>query len=788
MRFHELAKEFGVESKKLIKLLAEEGVVIKSHMSTIDEKQEKQLRKFAASLPKSATTPEKKKSVKAPAKKAKSKKVEPEVKEEPEEKVYLVKKKKKVVEEEPVKPVKVAEEEPVKVAEVKKVPKEEKPAAPVEEVSKKEKKTKKLSIEEIARQEVEAEVVPEPVVEAVEEPKKPEPETKPEVDPEAETAEEPEEAELKTLDVHFPLSVKDLAEHMDVKPNVVISKLMGYGVFATITQNLDKDTASVVAQEFGFQLTSGSSKKSKQVEEEIEEEIPLPFETEDDPKDLLERAPVVTILGHVDHGKTSLLDKIREANVVASEKGGITQHIGAYHINYKGHPITFLDTPGHAAFTAMRARGAQVTDIAILVVAADDGLMPQTEEAISHAQDAGVPMIIAINKMDLPGANPDRIKQQLAEKNLATEDWGGEVIAVPVSAINGDGIDSLLEMILLQAEMLELKANPNRLAYGNVIEAKLTPGRGPVVTALIRKGTLKVGDYIVSDHFNGKVKAMIDDLDNQQKSVGPSYPVEVLGLNGVPEPGMDLFACGTEKEAKFISEKRSERIKNQELKSKSHVTLEDMFDQISAGEVKGMNIIVKTDVQGTLEAIKKSLLTIESDKIKLKVVHGGAGDITESDVMLASASQAVIIGFHTKAAAKVVDLAKQEGVEIRIYEIIYQIVEDVRKAMEGLLEPTFSEKLVGQAQVRQTFKISKTGTIAGCYVTDGNITRQSIVKLKRQEEIIFEGKLASLKRFKDEVKEVKSGFECGIRLADFDKIQEDDVIEAYVLEKQETLL
>ncbi len=783
MRFHELAKELGVESKKLLQKMIDDGVAIKSHMSVITEEQESIARRCAQGLLNGSSGKDskgEKKELKKPAVKPK-KKIEEPIIEEPKEKIFLVKKEKpKPVVVEPPKEV-VKKEEPIKIEEPKK-----------QEV------LIKKPVEVVVKQ------TPTPAHTPTFKPHKPEPKSEPileeEILPKEEVQEEeaPKEPEEKVLKVSFPIKVKDLADLMDVKPNILITKLMGYGVFATITQSLDQDTATIAAHEFGFDLEGGTAAASKAQQEGVEEgtapelemveEIPLPFEAPDDPKDLKERAPVVTILGHVDHGKTSLLDKIRVANVAASETGGITQHIGAYRIMHNNRPITFLDTPGHEAFTAMRARGASVTDIAILVVAADDGIMPQTEEAIDHALAAKVPIIVAINKMDLPGASPDKIKQQLAQRNLATEDWGGQVIAVEVSATKGTGIEKLLEMILLQAEMLELKANPNRLAYGTVVESKLSPGRGPIVTTLIRKGTLKIGDYIVSDLFSGRVKAMSDHQGIPQKEAAPSVPVEVLGLNGVPEPGADFFSCATEKEARLITERRLLKKKIQEKKSKGVVTLEDMFNQISAGQIKSMNIILKTDVQGSLEALKKSLTGIPSDKISLKIIHSGVGDISESDVMLASASKAVAVGFHVRVGAKTKDLAKRERVEIRLYEIIYQLIDDVRKAMQGMLEPTVHEVVIGQAQVRQVFKVSKAGTIAGCYVTDGSITRQSKVRLKRDKEVLFDGQIASLKRFKDEVREVKSGFECGIRLADFDQVQENDFLEAYILEKQETLL
>jgi len=473
---------------------------------------------------------------------------------------------------------------------------------------------------------------------------------------------------------------------------------------------------------------------------------------------------------------------------VSSEKGGITQHIGAYRIDHKGKPISFIDTPGHEAFTAMRARGAKITDIAILVIAADDGIMPQTAEAIDHVLAAKVPIIVAVNKIDLPGVNSDKTKRQLAEKNLATEDWGGETICVEVSAVTGQGIDQLLEMILLQAEIMELKANPNRLAYGSVIEAKLSKGRGPVVTVLIHNGSLRVGDTVVSGNFWGRVKAMHNEYRQLLKEASPSFPVEVLGLNGVPEAGSDFFACSTEKEAKAIVEFRQLKVRSQVTGGREGTTLEDIFEQIASGQAKTLNLILKTDVQGSLEALQKSIESLPSEKIAPRIIHGGVGEISESDVMLASASKSIILGFHVGIIENVKGAAKKEGVEIRQYDVIYRMIDDVRKAMEGLLEPTFKEVVIGKAQIRQCFKISKAGTIAGCYVTDGNIRRQAKVRILRNDTVVFEGEMASLKRFKDEVKEVKSGFECGIRLLNFDLIQENDVIEAYILEKEATTL
>ena len=484
-------------------------------------------------------------------------------------------------------------------------------------------------------------------------------------------------------------------------------------------------------------------------------------------------------MGHVDHGKTSLLDAIRQTKVQQGEAGGITQHIGAYTVEANGKPITFLDTPGHAAFTAMRARGAQATDIAVLVVAADDGVMPQTIEAINHAKSAGVPVIVAINKIDKPAANPDRVKQELTEYGLVSEEWGGDTIMVPVSAITGDGLDTLLEMILLVADVAELRANPNRMAKGIIIEARLDRGRGPVATVLVQNGTLHVQDTIVAGMTYGRVRAMYDDNGKAVKQAGPSMPVEVIGFSDVPAAGDIIYAVEQDKLSKQVVEERKDRLKAEKLKSMSRVSLDDLFSKIAEGQMKELNIIVKADVQGSVEALKQSLEKLSNDEVRVRVIHGAAGAISESDILLASTSNAIVIGFNVRPDAAVMAAAEREKVDVRLYRIIYNAIEDVEKAMKGLLAPEFKEEVLGHATVRQTFKVSSVGTVAGSYVTDGKIVRNAEVRLVRNGVVVYEGKLSSLKRFKDDAKEVAAGYECGITLENYNDIKEEDVIEAF---------
>ncbi|MEA3346768.1 MAG: translation initiation factor IF-2 [Candidatus Auribacterota bacterium] len=596
-----------------------------------------------------------------------------------------------------------------------------------------------------------------------------------------------EEPSTKVLDIETPISVKNLSGRINIKPNELIAKLMALGIFASLNQKLDAETTEIVVHEYGFDLLKKEHKKEPEIQQVPEEsktvEEDLLEEIEDRPEDLKPHPPVVAFLGHVDHGKTTLLDYIRKTKVVAGEHGGITQHIGAYRVHIHGASITFLDTPGHEAFTAMRARGANITDIVVLVIAADDGIMPQTIEAINHSKAAGVTIMVAITKIDKPDVDIDRVKRQLTELELMPEDWGGELICCPVSGITGEGVEHLLEMIPLQAEVLDLKANPNRPAQGTVIEAKLTKDKGPIAVVLVEKGTLRRGDYVISGLYYGKVKALIDEHGKMLKEAGPSVPVEILGLAGVPEAGSDFRVVADEKQARAISQSRASRYKFNQLDMRQKITLENLYDHIRMGSARGLKLVLKSDVQGSMEALVKSLEAIDSKEVKLNIIHSGIGDINESDIMLAAASDGIVIGFHLRVPALIKEVAKREGVEIRTYNVIYNIIEDVRLGLEGLLEPEEKETINGHVEVRQVFKISKVGNIAGCYVTDGYINRNSKIRVLRGEEAVFVGKVKSLKRFKDEVKEVKSGFECGISLEGFNDIKEKDIIESYAIEK-----
>ncbi len=570
------------------------------------------------------------------------------------------------------------------------------------------------------------------------------------------------------------LTVGELAEKLNKDSSELIKKLMFLGVMATKNEDLEKETIELIAEDYGVE-----------VEEEIEiDELGIETQVEeDDPAKLEERPPVVTIMGHVDHGKTTLLDSIRHTKVTAGEAGGITQHIGAYQVREDGKKITFLDTPGHAAFTTMRARGAQVTDITILVVAADDGVMPQTKEAINHAKAAEVPIIVAVNKMDKEGANPDRVMQELTEFELVPEAWGGDTIYVNVSALKGDGIDELLEMILLVAEVEELKANPDKRARGTVVEAELDKGRGPVATLLVQEGTMKVGDPIVVGNTYGKIRAMVNDLGKREKSAGPSTPVEITGLNGVPNAGDQFVIFEDEKKARQFGEARANRAREEERNQTSKVSIDDLFDQIQEGDVKEINVIVKADVQGSVEAVKGSLEKINVEGVKINIIHAGAGAIAESDVILASASNALIIGFNVRPDANAKRTAESEKVDIRLHRVIYDAIEEIESAMKGMLDPEYEEKVIGQVEVRQLFKVSRIGTIAGSYVLEGKITRDSTVRLIRDGVVIYEGNLNALKRFKDDVKEVAAGYECGITLQNYNDVKEGDIIEAYIMEE-----
>ncbi len=578
-----------------------------------------------------------------------------------------------------------------------------------------------------------------------------------------------QEAENKVLKVTEFVTVSEVATMMDVSVTQIISACMSLGMMVTMNQRLDAETLSIVAEEFGFEVEF--------VNADIEESIAV---EEDAPEDLKSRAPIVTVMGHVDHGKTSLLDYIREENVIAGESGGITQHIGAYGVTLKGgQKIAFLDTPGHEAFTAMRARGAQVTDIAIIVVAADDDVMPQTKEAISHAQAAGVPIVFAINKIDKPTANPDKIKEQLANMNLLVEDWGGKIQSHDISAKTGQGVEELLEKVLLEAEILELKANPDKRANGTVVEAFLDRGRGYVSTVLVQAGTLKIGDYVLAGTNSGKIKAMHDERGKEIKEAGPATPVSILGLDGAPQAGDKFNVMEDEREAKDIANKRTQLQREQSVRTQKHITLDEIGRRIALGDFKELNIILKGDVDGSVEALTDSFGKLSTEEIVVNIIHKGVGAITESDVLLASASDAIIIGFNVRPAGNARQVADKEEIDIRMYSIIYDAINDLKDAMEGMLSPVMKEEITGTAEIRETFKISKIGTIAGCMVTSGKIFRNSGVRLIRDGVVIYTGELASLKRFKDDVKEVSKGYDCGMQVKNYNDIREGDIIEAY---------
>ena len=582
-------------------------------------------------------------------------------------------------------------------------------------------------------------------------------------------------AKKAQLKVQIPdeISVGELAARMKKTGVEVVKKLIKLGVMASLSDVIDYDTAALVAMELGCKV-------EHEVIVTIEER--LIDDHEDTEEELVPRAPVLVVMGHVDHGKTSLLDRIRQANVVAGEAGGITQHIGAYRVEINGSPITFLDTPGHEAFTSMRARGAMVTDIAILIVAADDGIMPQTVESINHAKAAGIPIIVAINKIDVPGANPERIKQQLTEYELVAEEWGGDTIVCPISAKTGEGIDHLLEMVALTAEMAELKANPNRAAKGAVIEARLDKGRGPIMTVLVQNGTLRTGDIIIAGTSVGRVRVMTNDRGEKVDEAGPSVPVEITGMSEVPDAGDTFNVVSDERMARELVEQRKDEKKNASA-STVKVSLEDLFSRIKQGELKDLNIIVKADVQGSAEAIKQSLEKLSNDEVRVKVIHSGVGAINESDVMLAATSGAIIVGFNVRPDNAARDNAARSNVDIRMYRVIYDCINEIEAAMKGMLAPKFKEALIGHAEVRQVYKVSHVGTVCGCYVQDGKITRGCQVRLVRDGIVIHEGALASLRRFKDDVKEVQSGYECGLSVEKYNDIKEGDIVEAFVMEQ-----
>lgn len=576
----------------------------------------------------------------------------------------------------------------------------------------------------------------------------------------------------RRIKVDEAIMLSELAKRMGIKASEIIKMLMGQGIMATVNQSIDYETACLVAAEFDYEVEKAA----------FEEEELIKVE-QDDPEALRERPPVVTIMGHVDHGKTSLLDVIRKTHVTDLEAGGITQHIGAYSVSTEKGQITFLDTPGHEAFTAMRSRGAQVTDLVILVVAADDGVMPQTVEAINHARASKVPLIVAVNKIDKAGADPDRVYRELAEKDLTPEAWGGDTIFVNVSAKQKIGIDDLLEMILLQSEVMELKANPSKQAFGHVVEAKLDSGRGPVATVLIKEGTLRTGDPVVCGVHFGKVRAMLSDMGTPVTEAGPSIPVEVLGLSGVPFAGDELVALKDEKDAKQVSSHRTQKQRSKELAKTNRMSLDNLFEKMKEGEVKDLNLIIKTDVDGSMEALKDSLVKLSNDEVKINVVHSASGTITESDVSLAAVSNAIIIGFNVRPTPKVQAMATEEGVDMRFHNVIYHVIKEIKDAIAGMMESIFEERILGRAEVREVFQIPKIGAIAGCHVTDGKIERSQLMRLLRDGVVYYEGKNSSLRRFKDDVKEVQSGYECGIGIENYNDIKVGDVIECYYLEE-----
>ncbi|HUW22471.1 MAG TPA: translation initiation factor IF-2 [bacterium] len=733
MKVKELAKELNISYKKLLAKTSELKIKVKSSEDSLTSQEAKKVKSSFA-----------KKKKKVPVKKKVArKKVSAKVKVAKKKAVGVKKKKAPTTRRKKATKRAVAKEKPSTLPSV---------SPAVETIKPVEKKIPKKAIPVVEEVKKEEKVVPE-VAKKIEEEKVTLPPT-------------------KVIKIDETITVSELASKMEVKVSELIKKLMTQGILVTINQRLGIDTATLVAGEFGFGIEVVPLYGEELLEEEKED------------KSLLQpRPPIVTIMGHVDHGKTSLLDAIRESKIIAKESGGITQHIGAYHVSVDKGDIVFLDTPGHEAFTAMRARGAQVTDIIVLVVAADEGAKPQTVEAIDHARAAGVPILVAVNKIDLPNANVEKVKQELSQYDLVSEDWGGKTIFVEVSAKEKIGLDNLLEMILLEAEMSELKANPNKKARGTIIEARLDKQRGLVATVLVQSGTLEVSDPFISGFSAGKVRAMFNDRGKKVKRIGPSMPAEVLGFSSLPQAGDKFYTLDSEKTARGISEIRQKTRREEILSRSRRITLEDLHEQIASGKLKELKIIIKADVQGSVEALCDSLQKLSTQEIALNIVHRGVGGINESDVMLSAASNAIIIGFNVRPGPSAEELAEKEGVDIHIYRVIYEVVEETKKAMEGLLEPEFKEIPLGRAEVKRIFRIPKVGTVAGCSVAKGKISRQSNVRLLRDNVIIYEGKLSSLRRFKDDVREVDAGFECGIGLENFNDIKENDIMEAFTLEK-----
>ncbi|MBR6401677.1 MAG: translation initiation factor IF-2 [Firmicutes bacterium] len=775
LRVHELAKEFNITNRELLEKLIELDVDVKNHMSGVDDKTVKVLRGIYKSYRTPAVPQKEEKPVQPKKPKAAPAKAPAAKAEKPEK---------------PGKPVKTEKTEKPEKTDAKPVKaKEGKPAEKKQDNRKAEGKKQEQRKKDDRRQQDDGQQnrhgdkkhggkkqdIRQDVQPVQNKKNKKNKKNKAQEQPAPVVEEVSADDEIKVIQISDTVTVKELADKIGKTGSEIVMALMKKGVMASMNQEIDFDTAEKVCEDFDVIV-----EKAEEIDL-LEEEFK---EVEDDPKDLKERPPVVVVMGHVDHGKTSLLDAIRHSSVTAKEAGGITQHIGAYTVAINNKPITFLDTPGHEAFTAMRMRGAQVTDIAVLVVAADDGVMPQTIEAINHAKAAGVEIIVAINKIDKPSANPDRVKQELVEYGLVSEDWGGETICVPVSAVKKSGIDQLLEMILLVAELKELKANPNKRARGNIIEAQLDKGRGSVATVLVQDGTLKVGDPIVAGGAYGRIRAMMNDKGQKVKKAGPSMPVEILGLNEVPHAGDMFYVAQSEKHARQVAESVIAKDRESMIKqTPQKVSLDDLFSQIQSGNIKELNIVIKADVQGSVEAVRSSLEKLSNEEVRIRTIHGGVGAVTESDVMLASASNAIIIGFNVRPEASAKAVADDQKVDIRLYRVIYNAIEDITAAMKGMLDPVYEEKIIGHAEIRQLFKASGVGTIGGSYVTDGKFQRNAKVRIVRDGIVVYEGELATLRRFKDDVKEVNAGYECGLLFNKFNDIKEGDQVEAYVMEE-----
>ncbi|WP_454206816.1 translation initiation factor IF-2 [Peptoniphilus sp. Marseille-Q6390] len=741
IRVHALAKEIGITSKELLLKLNELEISVKNHMSTLDSAEEEKVRKlYKKSSSKNESPVENENSDK---KRDKSKKNNPNKEKQSEKKLdnKTSKKENKDINSQ-------------KEKDVEKTPNNKK---------NKKNKSKHKDNKDDKNNSFKRDLTK----------KKPKKKVK------SRHRVEEEDKGDDSIIVIAPITVKDFANQLGVSVSTVITKLIGLGVMANQNQSIDEDTCILLADELGIEIEI----EAPNLDQSVEEEYGLL--KEDKERDLKPRPPVVTVMGHVDHGKTSLLDSIKKTHVTQSEAGGITQHIGAYTVNLSGKKITFLDTPGHEAFTSMRLRGAQTTDIAILVVAADDGVMPQTLEAISHARSADVPIIVAITKIDKPEGNPERVKQELMNENLVPEEWGGDTIVVGVSSKSGEGIDDLLEMILLVAEMKELKANPNRRAVGTIIEANLDKAKGPMATILIKNGTLRFGDAVVSGTCSGRIRAMEDDKGKRVKKAGPSMPVVILGLNDVPNAGDTIYAVNDDKTAKTIADKNKEISREKRLSQTTKISLDNLFEKISEEDVKELNIVVKGDVKGSVEALNQSLLKLSTEEVKISVIHSGVGGINESDVTLASASNAIVIGFNVRPNINAIELAKTEDVEIRTYRVIYEIINDIEQAAKGMLDPDIVEEILGRCEIRQTFKLPNNQMVAGVYVLNGKILRNSKVKVLRDDVVIHEGDIASLKRFKDDAKELATGFEGGLVIDGFNDIKEGDLLESYIMKEVE---